>query len=195
MRMIDSMILLRKIDKSFFTVSDFQKILKLKYDSTKKVLSRMIKKGVIIRLGRNIYVLADKGEDFTQIASQFCAPEAYVSFESALSAYGIINQIPYTVTMATYKYPKARPFLQSEIALRKIKKELFFGYKLVGKTLLAEPEKALLDTLYLKSKGLTDLPEEELNLIDISRRKFVAMSKRFPPAVQREARRLAKKMR
>lgn len=195
MRMIDNMIALRKINKSFFTVSDFQKILKLKPASVKKALSRMLKKGVLMRLGRNIYILADKGGDFTQIASQFYAPDAYVSFESALSTYGIINQIPYTVTMATYKYPKTRPFLQSEIALRKIKKELFFGYKLVGNTLLAEPEKALLDTLYLKSKGLTGLPEEELNLIDISKRKFIEMSKAFPPAVQREAKRLAKKMR
>jgi predicted transcriptional regulator of viral defense system len=194
MQMIDKITLLKKINKAFFTISDFQKILKLKPESIKKALSRMIKKGLIRRLGRNIYVLADKGGDIQQIASQFYAPDAYISFESALSKYGIINQIPYMVTMATYKSPKMRPFLESEIALRKIKKELFFGYKLIDNMLLAEPEKALLDTLYLKSKGLTDLPWEELNLIDISKQKFLAMSKKFPPTVQREATRLAKKI-
>jgi len=192
--MIDKITLLKKINKAFFTISDFQKILKLKPESVKKALSRMIKKGVIRRFGRNVYVLADKGVDIQQIASQLYAPGAYISFESALSAYGIINQVPYTVTMATYKSPKTRPFLKAEIALRKIKKELFFGYKLIDNMLFAEPEKALLDTLYLRSKGLADLPWEELNLIDISKKKFLAMSKKFPPVVQKEANRLAKKM-
>ena len=80
------------------------------------------------------------------------------------------------------------------IAFRKIKKELFFGYTLKDNIFIAEPEKALLDTLYLKSKGLAPFSEEELNLGGLSRKKFLEMSGKFPPRVQAEARRLGKKM-
>ena len=59
----------------------------------------------------------------------------------------------------------------------------------------AKPEKALLDTLYLCSKGLASLNEGELNLEDLSQRQFLKMAKLFPPRVRKEALRLAKKMR
>ena len=80
------------------------------------------------------------------------------------------------------------------VIFRKVAKKLFFGYTLKDNIFIAEPEKALLDTLYLKSKGLTDLNEEELNLEDLSKDKFLKMSKKFPTNVQKEARRLAKRM-
>ncbi len=194
MQLIDKIAILKKINKTFFTIDDLQKILNLKKESLKKILNRLVKKKLLKRLGRGIYIIWGQEIDSGKIASQFYAPYAYISFESALSTYSIISQIPYVVTLATYKSTKVRPFLQSEIILRKIKKELFFGYKLEGKILIAEPEKALLDTLYLKSKGLTGLSEEELNLGDLSKSKFLKMSKRFPQKVQKKAERLAKKM-
>jgi predicted transcriptional regulator of viral defense system len=191
MKSIDTVNTLMRINKAFFTPADFSKILKLKRESLKKNLGRLVKKRLIKRLGRGIYVLASKGIDSKKIASQLYAPYAYISFESALSTYGILNQIPYAVTMATWKAPKARPLFESEVVLRKIRKDLFFGYVLKDNVLLAEPEKALLDTLYLKSKGLAVLNEEELNLGDISKAKFLKMSRRFPPKVQKEAKRIA----
>ncbi len=195
MQLIDKIRMLKKMNKSFFTTDDLQKILKLKKDSLKKDLGRITKKGLIKRLSRNIYILSEQGIDIKKIASQLYAPFAYISFESALSTYGIINQVPYSVTMATYKSSKIRPFFESEIIIRKIKKELFFGYKLEGEILIAEPEKALLDTLYMKSKGLAALNEDELNFGEVSKRKFLEMSVKFPAKVQKEARRIAKMMR
>jgi predicted transcriptional regulator of viral defense system len=191
---LDKINILRKISKTFFTVDDLQKSFKLKKTSLKKALARLVKKGLLRRLCRGIYILSGEGIDTQKIASQLYAPYAYISFESALSIYGIINQVPYAVTLATYRTPKIRPFLESEIILRKIKKELFFGYRLEGKILIAEPEKALLDTLYLKSKGLTELPEEELNLKGLSKKVFLRMSKSFPEKVKEEAKRLARYM-
>ena len=195
MGIIDKINKLKKIDKTFFTFCDLGKILKSKKTSLKKDLGRMVKKGLIRRLCRDVYILADQEMDTKKIAAQLYAPYAYISFESALSTYGISNQVPYAVTLATFKSTKIREFLESEIILRKIKKELFFGCKLENGILIAEPEKALLDTLYLKSKGLAPLNEEELNLGGLSRKRFLEMSGKFPPRVQKEARRLGKKMR
>ncbi|MCM8795355.1 MAG: hypothetical protein NC928_01495 [Candidatus Omnitrophica bacterium] len=193
MQLIDKVNMLKKVNKSYFTSDDLCKILKLKKASLKKNLWRMVKRRVINRVARDVYILAEQGIDIKKIASQLYAPYAYISFESALSTYGIINQVPYAVTMATYKSPRVRTFFVTEIILRKIKRELFFGYRLVDDILIAEAEKALLDTLYLKSKGLTDLPEEELNLGEINKKKFLKMSKYFPKNVQREARRLVER--
>ncbi|MCM8819589.1 MAG: hypothetical protein NC925_02220, partial [Candidatus Omnitrophica bacterium] len=80
------------------------------------------------------------------------------------------------------------------IVYRKISRKLFFGYTLKDNIFIAEPEKALLDTLYLKSKGLTQLAEEELNLGEINKNKFLKMSRCFPENVQRQAWRLAEKL-
>jgi predicted transcriptional regulator of viral defense system len=190
MQAIDKINRLKKINKSFFTNEDLQKIFKLKKSSLKKVLWRMVQKELLKRLCRDVYVLPEQGIDIKKIASKLYSPYGYISFESALSSYGIINQIPYAVTIATYKSPKVRPFFTSEIILRRIKKELFFGYKLLGGALIAEPEKALLDTIYLKTKGLASLPEEELNLKGISKKRFFQMSRKFPANVQKEARRV-----
>lgn len=194
MQLIDKIKIFKKLNKAFFRANDFQKVLGLKNESVKKDLGRMVKKGLIKRLSRDVYVIWGQAIDSKKIASQLYAPYAYISFETALSLYGIINQIPYTVTMATYRPPKVRPFFDAEIVLRKIKKDLFFGYKLEGGMLIAEPEKALLDTLYLKSKGLAGLSEEELNLKELAKGKFLKMSKKFPLNVQKEAKRLAVRM-
>jgi len=195
MTLIDKINTLKKLDKAFFTTGDLKKCLGLKADSLKKTLGRMAKKGIIKRLTRGVYILSEKGLDSKRVASQLYAPYAYVSFETALSMYSIIDQIPYVVTMATCKSTKSRPFFNTEIMLRRLKKELFFGYVMLGGFLVAEPEKALLDTLYMKSKGLASLNEEELNLGDLFRTKFLKMSKSFPEKVQQEAKCLAQKMR
>lgn len=194
MQTLDKLNILKKINKTFFTTEDLKKSFNLKKESLKKTLGRLVKRKLLKKISRGIYVMAGQRADFKKIASQLYAPYAYISFESALSAYGIMSQIPYTITMATWKTTKTIPFFESEIALRKIKKELFFGYSLKDEAFIAEPEKALLDTLYLKSKGLISLNEEELNLGDLSKKKFLKMSQKFPPNVQNKAKRLAKKI-
>lgn len=195
MQLMDKIDILRKTKKSYFVIEDLQKALRLKKSSLKKILGRMTKKKVIKRLARGVYVLPEKGIDVKKIASQLYAPCAYISFETALSVYGIIAQIPYMVTMATYKNTKVRSFLEGEIVLRRIKKCFFFGYKIEGSILIAKPEKALLDMIYMKSKGLASLNEEELNLGDLSKTRFLEMSKKFPQKVQKDAKRIIAKLR
>ncbi|GAH75289.1 unnamed protein product, partial [marine sediment metagenome] len=79
------------------------------------------------------------------------------------------------------------------VIFRKISKRLFFGYTLKDNVFTAEPEKALLDVLYLKSKGLGDLNLKELDLKGLSRKKFLQWSKKFPKVVQQMVKDLAKK--
>ena len=59
-------------------------------------------------------------------------------------------------------------------------KDLFFGYTLDKGIYIAEPEKALLDELYLISRGKRTLDIKELDLGKIDKKKFDQYAKRFP---------------
>lgn len=182
------------INKRYLTGREIIRLLNVKEKNRRVTLSRFVKNKILRRLRRNLYEVLLRPADIAEAANTLYQP-SYLSFTYCLGKLGILNQIAYEIEFATTKKTKRVEIRDRSIIFRKINKKLFFGYALKDNVFIAEPEKALLDTLYLRSKGLTDLPEEELNLIDLSKKKFLEMSKRFPPVVQKEARRLAKKIR
>ena len=117
-------------------------------------LTRWVKKGYLLRLRNNVYVFArdlDKlqGEEIAQLIYN----PSYLSLESALSWYGFIPEIVYAYVSLTSKINRVFNNYFGRFIYRHIKKELFWGYKDIstqyGHFLLAEPEKALLDFLYI----------------------------------------------
>jgi predicted transcriptional regulator of viral defense system len=98
------------------------------------------------------------------IANKLYVP-SYVSFEMALSYYGLIPEGVYSVTSATTKKTAKFKTPIGEFAYRNFKPQLLFGYGLhrVGEQYykLAEMEKAVLDYLYLNpaSTRTADLQE------------------------------------
>ena len=64
--------------------------------------------------------------------------------------------------------------------LSHLKPELFFGYILSNGRQVAEPEKALLDQLYLVSRGRVAVRLEELDLRLINKGKLTAYASKFP---------------
>ena len=170
---------LKNYDKSFFTLSDLAKIFDIKEESLKVALSRWVKNGKILRIRKNAYQLPDKIYDFRKTAWQLYPP-CYLSFESALNEYGILNQIPYIITFATTNKSKKMTLGQQEVEFRQIKKDLFFGYKMQNGLFTALPEKALADQIYFVSRGLANLNFKELDLSDVSPRKFKSFIKSYP---------------
>jgi predicted transcriptional regulator of viral defense system len=129
------------------------------------------KKGYLKKLSNLFYVFTNnttsEGEHHF-IANKLVEP-SYISTESALRAYNLIPEIVFLTTCITTR--KTR-FIETPIGnfqYHSIKESLFFGYKLVdinGITYkIAEPEKALLDFLYLRSdlKNRSDLIELRIN--------------------------------
>ena len=170
---------LKEFNRDYFTVSDLEKITGLSRASLKVALSRFVDQGVLFRLKRGIYVLADVSINAAKIANQLYYP-SYLSFESALSYYGILSQIPYTEVFATTNSPKKFSLGQSEIEFRQIKEALFFGYALENGIYIAEPEKALLDQLYMASLGRASLNIKELDLRKIRASVLNAYLSKFP---------------
>jgi len=79
---------------------------------------------------------------------------AYVSFISALHLYDIIEQIPQTITLASTSHSKTIVTKLGTFSVHQIVPSFFTGfdwYKNNGDFLIAEPEKALVDCLYLSA--------------------------------------------
>ena len=151
--------------------------------SLKVALSRLVKNGKILRIRKNVYQLPDKVYDLRKIAWQLYPP-CYLSFESALNECGILSQIPYIITFATTNKSKKMTLGREEIEFRQIKKDLFFGYKTQNGLFAAFPEKALADQIYFVSRGLTNLNFKELDLDNVSPRKFKSFIKSYPKPAQ-----------
>jgi len=117
-------------------------------------LTRWVKKGYLLKIKNGIYVFKRdyekiKGEE---IAAALYQP-SYLSLESALSAYGFIPEIVYSYISVTGKTNRTFDNKFGRFIYRHLKTELFWGYREVrtvsGRHLIAEPEKAILDYLYL----------------------------------------------
>jgi len=170
---------LRNYHKSYLTVADLEKVLGLKRDSLYVTLNRLVKSGVLVRLAKNIYSLFTETVDTEKIAGELYFP-SYLSFEQALSQYGILSQIPYTQTFATTRPTKKMIIAGVEVEYSHLKKELFFGYILKNGKNIAEKEKALLDQLYMVSMGKRSINIEELDLRGIDIGKLTEYAKKFP---------------
>ena len=170
---------LKKINKDYYTLSDFTKISKQRREVLRVILCRLVKSGKLIRIQRNFYILPEKISEIEKIANQIYYP-SYLSFESALALWGILSQIPYNLTFATILKSKSLNFEGRKIEYRKLKKELFFGYIFKNGLYLAEPEKALLDTFYLASLGKLKINFKNLDYTKIQKRKFLNWLKKYP---------------
>lgn len=165
--------------KSYFTVADLEKILGMGRESLYVTLNRLVKSGVLIRLRKNVYTLFTEMPDVEKIANELYFP-CYLSFKSALSQHGILSQIPYILTFATTKPSKKMEIGNFEVEFRHLKNNLFFGYILENGKNIATPEKALLDELYIISRGKDILNIEELDLRSIDKNNLEELSKKFP---------------
>lgn len=175
---------LQGFHKPYFTVADLEKILGFKRDVLYVTLNRLVKNKVLIRLKRGVYTHEFQSLELEKTANELYYP-SYLSFESALSRYGIISQIPYVLTFATTKPSKKQRFVDREVEYRQLKGELFFGYTLIDGIYVAEPEKAMLDQIYLMSKGKVTSDINEWSLVGLDKKRLLEYAKPFPVIVQK----------
>jgi len=175
---------LKGFNKPYFTVADLEKVLGLKRASLYVALSRLVKAGILVRLRKNTYKLFIDYPDLEKMANELYFP-SYLSFESALARCGILSQIPYTLTFATSR-PTKKIFLRdTAVVYRHLRRDLFFGYTLENGKYVAVPEKALLDELYLMSRGKAQIDIEELDLREVNGAVLEDYARRFPAYIHR----------
>lgn len=144
------------------------------------IIQKLLKGKVLEKLGRNCYILAQKPVHQFLIANYYLTP-SYISFESALSYYGILSQFPAEVTSATPLKTTKYNLSNQMFSFTHLKKDLFWGYdKRDDGFLIASPEKAILDQVYLASKGLKSFLKDELDWSLIDKKKLFEYSKLYP---------------
>ena len=174
--------ILENIDKSIFTAQDFRKILDIKNSNTLyKTIEKLNKRGILTKIAKGVYFNSTKVPNEFEIANVLQKP-SYVSLESALNFYGILIQTPYQIISVTPGRSKEVVVEEKEFIFCHLSSGYFWGYKKVDDFLIAEVEKAVIDTLYFKSKGrgTIDLGECDLSLINIRKLKRYASMIKWP---------------
>jgi len=180
---------LERLNKPFYCIADLEKITSLSRKSLYVTLKRLVDRGILEKVGLGIYRLFTSKTSVEKIAASLYVPN-YLSFESLLSRYGVLNLVPYTITFATTRKTRRITLLGRAIEYRQIKKELFWGYEIEGGIYTAKPEKAFLDLAYLASKGIASLDLDELDTKKLSSKKVKEFSKKFPKYTQKYLRNL-----
>lgn len=139
------------------------------------------KRGELTALKRGVYLFPERKRETAEIAKALYSP-CYFSLESALHYYGLIPDVVFASTLVTTKATRTFKTPVGHFIYHKIKLEAFLGYD--SKTLMAEPEKVLVDYLYLHRHRFVPKNDfwEEMrfqNLEEISFRKCHFFAKYF----------------
>jgi predicted transcriptional regulator of viral defense system len=184
MKAIELLKLLQKMNKPLYTIADLEKITSLPRKSLYVALKRWEGGGIIERVTQGVYVPMGSNISLENVAAQLYIPN-YLSFESALAKYGVLNLIPYTLTFATTRKTRKYTLRKQEIEFRQISAELFFGFEMKNGMYIALPEKAILDEVYFVVRGKAALDFDEVDIKKLSSKTLKDYSKRFPAYVQR----------
>lgn len=167
----------------YFKITDLFSVTKNK-NYLKIMISRYAKKGLIVRLKKGIYVakeyinfLEKKNMEgsYNEFLANMLYKPSYLSLEYVLAEYSIITELPKVITSVSLN--KTNRFLNeiNIFSYRKIKKELFLGFKIIKDNNFviykATKAKALFDFLYLRKNLLINQKaflETRINLDNLS---------------------------
>lgn len=163
-----------------FSPSDFQRLFGVSLRAAQEFVKNHCD-DLFFKIRNGLYALRLEPPQEETIANRLYAP-SYVSFEYALSRYGIIPESVYAVTSATTRITREFIVNNKSFTYSHIKKQAYRGYrpqKIGGITvLIAEPEKALADYLYfadLKKKTLN----ERLNIRKVKKKVVMEYTRLF----------------
>ncbi|MGB9707475.1 MAG: type IV toxin-antitoxin system AbiEi family antitoxin domain-containing protein [Microgenomates group bacterium] len=168
----------------FFSNKTLQDCIEVKNANTFfKYVKKLVNENILVKVERGKYLLKNaKFSDFE--LANFLVTPSYVSFESALNFYGILSQFPYEITSVTPKKTRIKKYNKTVFSYHHFDKELFFGYQKVDNFLIALPEKALLDEIYLTAKGLKSIDFKELDLKKIKKNLIKEFLNKYPKTKQ-----------
>lgn len=166
---------------STYPVFSLKDVLKAIPDFNRIQLDRWENKGYLKKIKKEFYCFTSReiNQNFLFYTANKIYTPSYVSFEMALKYYSFIPEEIFLITSASTKKTNGFTTPVGSFSYRQIKPSLFWGYQLVDfgrqKILLADPEKAVLDYLYINSKlktaddflGIRINPEEFRSKINI----------------------------
>jgi predicted transcriptional regulator of viral defense system len=139
-------------------------------------LSRWVNSGRIYQLRRGLYSIAppyQKVKPHPFLVANRLQHSSYVSLQSALAFYSLIPETVNITVSVTTGRPERLGTPLGIFEFRHIKSNLLFGYQMSDlgdqEALVATPEKALLDLVYLQPGGESPKYLQELRLQNLDR--------------------------
>lgn len=184
-----------KIMLNLFTFLDVVKLFPSENTQLIKTqLSRFSQKKLVTKIKRELYCFNPTYIDEFVLANKLYQP-SYISLETALNYYGMIPDIPQSLTSIGTTTTKKIDNQFGSFRYVKIKPSLFFGFTSIQSSRLstnsqdspiyynlALKEKALLDYFYVRK--LRDIADLRLNLDEINRIIYNQFTRAFPRWVQ-----------
>ncbi len=127
-----------------FTLADAARLL----DKSRKYTSLFLMRNEDIKRAEKGLYYTDGATEY-EVASAILNP-SYISLISALRFHNLTEQIPHIIYVVSYKRHRSVPNLNGfEVEFVTVKKGMFYGYEKNDGAMVATPEKAVVDMLYL----------------------------------------------
>lgn len=123
-----------------FRPKDMRLLLNISRAKAYNIIKALKRKEAIKKAGKRFLSLKETSEF---VIAQAIVFPSYISFWSALSYYGFSDQTPKKIFLATTKYSKE----MGNFKYVTLSKKRFFGYISMGNIVMAEKEKAIIDSL------------------------------------------------
>ena len=181
------------------TLADFCEKTGLAPASARVQLSRLVKRGTLLRVRRNFYLtpqtLSQSKEAELFHLSNLIQTPSYISLLTALTYHGWSTQLGRGLIEAMNPI-RSKEYRAQDIVFRYHygHPECYFGYVKEGTFFIATPEKALLDALYLTSLGRYALDLTALERAKIKWTRLEACLKKYPPRVRNRLKDWRKKL-
>lgn len=155
---------LKELNVKVISPNSLSKILGIDNQNTiYKIIERMEKYKLIERLIKGKYILSKQNISDFEKAGIILSP-SYISLESALTFYGILPQFTYSITSITTQKSRKYEIGGKEFEYTKIQTDYFSDYIKRDGFLIATPEKALIDLIYLASKKTRKVEISDLDM-------------------------------
>jgi len=148
---------IRVFGKAVFTTHQIATLRESSLSATSQALKRLERQGLVKSVTRGVWCIPDDPQFsiYSLVPLLAGSHRAYVSLTSALHLHGLIDQIPQVVFAVTTGHTRMRRTTVAAYSYHRIQPHLFDGFDWYGTGqdfLVATPEKALVDSLYLSSK-------------------------------------------
>ena len=177
-------------DRPLWTTGAIAQALHLPPASTRVWCSRKTKRGELLRLKRDLYVLPAVFDQFGEekmlkLANLLQTP-SYISCLSSLSFHQLTTQLPVS-RIESMNPVRSRTYQIKDWLFRYYycQPSYYFGFTRQQGLFVASPEKALLDALYLLCFGRYALDASALNLGKIDWPLLEKYSKKYPARTQK----------
>jgi len=181
---------LNKINNIYFGHEEISRVLGITLQSARVSANRYVKRGLLVRVKRNIYVLKEKWKTIEKeqkfILANLVQVPSYISLMTALDYYEITTQVQRNfIESVAVKRTKEIEIEGTIFNYTKVNKSFYSGFSREREFFIATPEKAFMDAVYLRSLGRYNFDLASIDSNKLNMDEMVRLANQFPRKTQK----------